>query len=304
MTAIAKQHLHLTQRLMQIRKVYPTIWKHIEQLRKLKGNQTALEEFTLVRSDWADWPDWCYVPVALYQSFVRKQMGLKDVNARISNEIHDSASALGIFCNWSATQGIYQFDDNLFNEVIAKPFNEVLAKDIFTKLPQHSIYLDIPNLNATDLSKKAVGVYAQLEYNYQLKQDQIVFGFDYIKGTYNIALALSGQSVENALRHTVINAMGCGKIDPNDVDGMFDTLLPSIKIVISLVAYLCRNKSVCHRRHPITKLDTAEKIISQFCPIRPVYWDIKTLKTETENNHTFNLTNIGEAAFVRTIMSS
>jgi hypothetical protein len=303
MIAIAKQHLHITQQLIQIRKLYPTIWKHIEQLCTLKGNQVALEEFASVRSDWADWPDWCYVPIALYQLFVKKQIELKDADTPMSNEINAGASTLGILCNWSATQGIYQFDDNLFNEIIERPFNGVLTKDIFTKLPEHSIYLDVPNLTTMDRSGKAVGVFVLLEYNCLHKQDQIVFGFDHIKGTYNIALALNEQSVENALRHTLINSMGCGIINSNDVDGMFDILLPSIKLVISLVAFLCTNKSVCQRRHPVKKLDPTEKIISQFCPIRPVYWDIKPFTKEKECSQvSFN--SIHEASFMRAVVSA
>lgn len=79
-----------------------------------------------------------------------------------------------LFGTWRNTLGIYRLDEDVFADVISSPIPLDTPSMIFKRLPDWSVYMEIPNdtvmMNLTGTTTFVDGFWAQLDYDYAIDQ--------------------------------------------------------------------------------------------------------------------------------------
>jgi len=96
--------------LAELSRRMPTVWEQIKYFRKGKGK------------DLPDWPDWCYVPIA--GGYAIATAG-GPPNANLFDPLLNPASITALAA-WRVSQGVYRFDADLFNSLVAQPLESRL----------------------------------------------------------------------------------------------------------------------------------------------------------------------------------
>lgn len=68
------------------------------------------------RKTLGDWPDWCFLPMSAFFAIIADDPGNMDLTTMASDVAR--VSALG---TWRYTQGVYQFDPDIVDAVLARP---------------------------------------------------------------------------------------------------------------------------------------------------------------------------------------
>ncbi|WP_148676247.1 AcrVA2 family anti-CRISPR protein [Klebsiella pneumoniae] len=126
-------------------KIYPEIWRKIDALRA--GGA---------------WPEWCFIPIADVARLIRP-----DWNGR--TDIHNlaaDAARLSALASWRVTQGIYQFDPDLYESLITTAIDD-LPSEVLTLLPEWGIYIETPG------NEKISGFFAHCEYDARHKRPEL-----------------------------------------------------------------------------------------------------------------------------------
>jgi len=120
---------------------HPGLWNRIADMRSMRG--TDLLSPTNRGRRFPDWPDWCYFPremaaVALVPD--RKD----DVDhVKVAHELESEVVAA--LAAWRMTQGIYRFDGTLFCELFKTSIEGEIPVDVFRRLPEWCLYVEIPD---------------------------------------------------------------------------------------------------------------------------------------------------------------
>lgn len=176
----------------------------------------------------ADWPAWCYAPMAAALPLVD---GEKPMLAA-------KFSALGA---WRMTKGIYRFDSTLMEELVRTPLDAAVPVDVLLRLPEWCVYIE---LNAMETFRgPARGVWIWLEPARTQGTECVVLTmlFDTAlrpsdmldeRATVALHIELSGDSVLEALEAAYPRATA-----------VLGALIPLAQPVISLLLYLCSSRS-------------------------------------------------------------
>ena len=79
------------------------------------------------------WPEWCYCPV----SIVFDQM------TRLDTQLTHAPFNMGALAAWRLTQGVYRFDDTIFDELWHTPLNGDLPIDLLFRMPEWCMYIEV-----------------------------------------------------------------------------------------------------------------------------------------------------------------
>jgi len=102
---------------------YPKCWKQLEMMRAHKGGKLG------------DWPNWCYVPVAASYGVVSQGGMITDI------ERSQDVAKMHCLGAWRLTQGIYRFDETLFDELTKTPFTGDMPSELLFRLPEWCVYI-------------------------------------------------------------------------------------------------------------------------------------------------------------------
>lgn len=79
-------------------------------------------------------------------------------NVDIDSVLHYNAIISHIICTWRYSQGIYKFDNDIFNYIINTKLERKIPAQSLLRLPEWSIYIETPGLEID-------GFFASLQYN-------------------------------------------------------------------------------------------------------------------------------------------
>lgn len=147
-------------------RLYPRAWSDIEHMRAHARGQTV-----------ADWPAWCYLPIAGAQAAVANYAGLpvELLGSLYPQRIVDAAR-LAAMAAWRMTQGIYRFDPALYDAVRDTPIDGDIPHDVLYRFPEWCVYIETPGLMlGTD---RAHGVFAHLEHDMRTSRPELRLVFD------------------------------------------------------------------------------------------------------------------------------
>lgn len=139
--------------LADVKRASPDIWKNIEQFYFSRGTDGL-----------PDWPDWCFVPMAGFWGAISN---VPDGNEMQMVESLPGIAALG---KWRYTMGVYEFDPDVYEELISSPFTGKVPVDVLLRLPQWCMYIKTPSIDDTE------GFFVHLEYdvNHARKELRVV----------------------------------------------------------------------------------------------------------------------------------
>jgi hypothetical protein len=126
---------------------YPDLPAQVDHLRAGKGG------------DLPDWPDWCFVPFAGWHALATRDATPETYFDRIGD-----VAVLGALAPWRYTQGIYRFDPDLLEALTSTPLDNILPAGVFLRLPQWSIYIELPAGYAWQ-GNALYGFWASLEWD-------------------------------------------------------------------------------------------------------------------------------------------
>jgi len=200
---------------------YPRIWDQVADFRSRKG------------SDLGDWPDWCYLPLAAAYAIASQ-------GGRLYPRHGAEVGRIGALTAWRATKGIYRFDLDLFVSLIETPLSGHLPDELFERLPEWCVYIDLRGEWSQFLDQKLFGFYAHLESDANDGRRELRLLLDARDGLIPIPLHLTGGNLTEAVEAGWVesNKQGAG-IDEESLLTAPVKISKALAPMVSLLLYLC-----------------------------------------------------------------
>ena len=219
-------------------RMYPRAWSDIEHMRIDARGQSV-----------ADWPAWCYIPIAGAQAAVANDVGLpvKLLGSLYPQRIVDAAR-LAALAAWRMTRGIYRFDPALYDAVLRDtPINSDIPHDVLFRMPEWCVYIETPGLMLG--SDQAHGVFAHLEHDMRTSRAELrlVFDVDAEGGMLLIPVPIQlgpwtlSESLDRMLDTASATALARGLPDMSRERST--ALRDAAEPVLALLLYLCSQAS-------------------------------------------------------------
>lgn len=248
--------------LVEIMYKYPDLARLVDFWRAGKGN------------DLPDWPSWCFVPMAAWASVVLERNG-----ADAAGDI----AILGALAPWRYTQGIYRFDPDLFDALIATELTGILPSEIFLRLPQWSIYIEIPEGRVEDAEDTIYGFWASLEWDANSGRQELRLLLDVEGPPIGVPLHLGRFTLLESFRRMLAEAervaatLGMEASPPATLD---KRVAATVAPLLSLLLYICSQEpEIDSEREPGTSpYNPAARRVKTgwrlFPPDKPTVWQV------------------------------
>lgn len=178
-------------------KIYPDIWRKIDEIRAS-----------------ATWPAWCFAPMSeIFRCIRTDWFGRSDIHNMTAD-----VARLASLAAWRATQGIYQFDPDLYGALITTPVDRLPA-EVLTLLPEWGVYIETPGHD------RFTGFFASCDYDPRNKSPEL-------------RLLLASEDNLIPLAIPIINGMLADAIDIA-TPGFGKELAGMCQPLVSLVLYIC-----------------------------------------------------------------
>lgn len=125
-------------------RLYPEAWKQVD-------------EFRARRKELGNWPERCFLPLALAHRIVTTAKTVQS-----PNEGHHAA-ILAALAAWRVTQGIYGFDPTTFDAIWKTPVSGEIPAEVLFHLPEWCVY--IPTPQKTWQGANLNGFFAHLDHH-------------------------------------------------------------------------------------------------------------------------------------------
>lgn len=213
------------QHLSRITRQFPKFWQHFERMRELRGRSLP------------DWPSWCYCPLAGAYSVVRTGWGLTPYEASLIGQV-------GCLAAWRPTRGIYRFDPDFAQELLATPFEGDLPIELLYRLPEWCVYITISDSEAPSVVLPMRGFFAYLEHDANdghgelrlyvdvNERELLPLGLDLIEGGLQASIA---SFIGEATRRAALAGWTSVRMSDFQVHRLEQYAAP----LLSLLLYLC-----------------------------------------------------------------
>lgn len=231
--------------LKKVGKLYPKAWEHVDAMRAGRGKSVY-------------WPDWCFLPVVGFSSIVSATLKVKELSQKDAPRVFCLA-AVG---TWRVTQGIYQFDPDVYDAVRQTPLTKDIPCSILYRIPEWCVYIVTPGLEWGNI--KVHGAWAHLEWEMDTGTNRLQFVLDAEGGLLPISLHLGDWSLDEAIDRAITEAVEGKDITSFDVttfnsvlgqrlgvldsslavvDTVVSMYLPVVRPLLALLLYICSQNS-------------------------------------------------------------
>ncbi len=233
---------------------YPAAWKQFDEFRALRGTSPVFE-----------WNDWCFCPLAGAYAIVSG-------GGAIDWERAGDVGLLGGLAAWRATQGIYRFDETVFEEVWQTPVLGDLPVEILYRFPEWCVYVETPG--KTFAGEKMSGFFAFLDDDRKNLRDELRLILDTEKtGLINIPIHLQKTGLRESLKSVSREAAHQAGINL-DFDKNIPRLERELEPVLSLILYLCSQVSEIDNFKARRMPDYNKRKKRLFPPHNPTKWEV------------------------------
>lgn len=146
----------------------------LQHLREASRNhRKTFKEVDRLRANFigtGHWPEWCFLPYAAAFDVLYPGAALLHPAQQKNTALYTA------LITWRATQGVYNFDEELLEELWRTPLTGQLPTDILMKMPEWAVYVSTPN--AEVFGMQAAGFFAHLVPGEDLEEPQLRFLFD------------------------------------------------------------------------------------------------------------------------------
>jgi len=112
------------------------------------------------------WPDHVYLPLERAGEAMARWAAAHDVRMRIPGDLVRPASELATLAAWRVSQGVYRFDETLYDAILETPIEGEIPAEMLVRLPEWCVYIETPGLDAPLLgggTTQIRGVFAWLD---------------------------------------------------------------------------------------------------------------------------------------------
>lgn len=205
--------------IADIGKTYPTLWKYIDQIREQNSY----------------WPNNVFVPAMVIDFLTNGKDGM----------------FLAALASWRVGQGVYRFDEQIFQELIDTQIENIIPTDVLLRLPEWCIYIELP-----ENFKTYCGVCVYLDYDLFSKKQKLNFLFEFRLNNKKLDWLPVSLTIDNDLniQESLLKMFECWKhaIELQERDNptqtlsyltianeFYSDLQEAIPQVLSLVMYIC-----------------------------------------------------------------
>lgn len=139
------------QILVNVSKGFPGAWKAVTDVR----SATVLP-----------WPDWCFMPLDYWKDIavVAGEIGSKSHREKLKAFLI-SLPALAAVGTWRYSKGVYRYDRDLYEAIIATPLNGDLPAELFYRLPEFCVYIETPGMTFSNGVSAIRGMFVHLDHS-------------------------------------------------------------------------------------------------------------------------------------------
>lgn len=191
---------------------YPKAWDifamyqefHTLQKRSKSTLAQVLQPGEDLESDFPDWPDWCWAPLAGAHAVITHHAPEEVKRSDPLAPLPDTGG-LGAVAAWRSTQGIYRFDRTLFDEVFDAQLTGKLPCEVLKRLPEWCCYIEMPVPHVIG-EDKLRGFFVHLEYDVTERAEILRFaldleGHEYLRPLMVHLADTMEEGLERTLRH-------------------------------------------------------------------------------------------------------
>ncbi|EMN92550.1 AcrVA2 family anti-CRISPR protein [Leptospira weilii] len=185
-----------------------------------------------------DWPNYIFAPIESYFPILaEEEIDFKNSSNVLYNYL--LVNQLAALVPWSLSKGIYRFSQELFEELIDSPLPEKIPSEILKKLPQWSIYVELPKNKIQDCN----GFFTFLESDKGRNELRILLDYDN-RPAYLAVLNLENHTIEesfNLFQQNIKNQLS--NINEKITDSLLEIYKQSqikiLKKIVPLILYIC-----------------------------------------------------------------
>lgn len=218
--------------------------RQLAQLRQVMHDYPHLtqltEEFRAMRGKELNWPDWCFLPMGAAYGIISDQYHVEPIPPDLVADV----SRIAALNAWRWTRGIYRFQPALATALARSPIAGDLPTEVFLRLPEWGIYVELPEPVAGIGGAVLYGFYAHLEHDlndgrpelrFLLDEDDGLWGLPIHIGPWSLLEAVD-QSMQETFRHARQYKLGPFgfPVGPAIID-----LTDRVSGIVSLLLYLC-----------------------------------------------------------------
>jgi hypothetical protein len=235
------------QHLASLARDFPNIWRDVDHLVSGRGK------------DLPKWKDWCFMPLSAAEAIASNRGG----NA------HDIAR-IGALAAWRLSQGIYRFDDTLFDSLVETPLTGKIPIEILFRLPEYCLYIETPQFHFID--EFLPGFFVHLEDDQNGGDPELRVLLDSTPVLLPAIVHLKpGSTVADGMRQTFDEARAFGRKTGRDFDiRVTDQELEQASMrlgqLINLVLYICSTDTDMDTEHLHRPIPTKTKAGMRYFP--------------------------------------
>lgn len=195
-----------------------------------------------------EWPRWCFLPLNAWLAISERWHEGEDP--------HETASRMNTIAapsTWRYTQGLYEFDPDIYTELMASDFTGKLPCESLLRLPEWCVYIKTPLLS--DEGGDIEGFFVLLEFDANTGQKELRMYLDRVgsEKLETIVLYLGDwtldESIEKMVEVAIENRLRRGlSIDMLEAKIEFDHMRSMAKHLLPLVLYLCTEEPEIENR--------------------------------------------------------
>ncbi|MDR1535566.1 MAG: hypothetical protein LBU64_10815 [Planctomycetota bacterium] len=234
------------------------------------------------------WPSWCFLPFSHWEGILKyaeKEKMLSQLSFRDTLQY----SGLG---TWRYFQGYYDFDEDVYNELISAPIDENIPASILMNLPETCIYVNTP-WGIQFLSLPIYGFWVYAHHNVELRnlyESELLFTLDDQKKSFAVALFPLGNWSIKESKNLYISlnaqctseAVGKARTEyPGDLlKSAYESSLLFVMSVLPLLAYLCAdNRELLNDEYGLSRPPPPDHLLPapgklNISPPDPKIWNV------------------------------
>ncbi len=221
-----------------------TAHSRLDQALKICPMVTRLAELLVKEklSGEMSWPDWCFLPMDGWIAIARAGHENEPLIATTLRAAQISAPV-----TWSLTKGIFEFDPEVYTELMSSEFTGKLPSEVLLRLPYWCVYIKTPLLD--DSGIEVEGFFAMLEFDYRRRWHELRLFLDKKDGSplAPFVMYLGDLAIDEALSRMLQQArwqMEKNKFDVSEerVEREFSSISSWVRRLLPLVLYLCTDE--------------------------------------------------------------
>lgn len=142
------------KKLAELSFQYPNYDKYIEYYVAHRGQKNI-----------PDWPQWCFLPIAGW-------INIKEQTEKEKSKISDISTFAGLG-TWRYSQGVYEFEDEIYDALMASEHNGKIPTELLKNLPEWCPYIALKKNTVHFDSIPIEGFWVYLEYDLSSKKDEL-----------------------------------------------------------------------------------------------------------------------------------